>query len=71
MYVYLVRIHFINGEVLEIAECREDDKECQILERYRSALPDGLLHIGNQLWGERFIPVSNILYIGIEAEDEE
>ena len=71
MYVYLVRIHFINGEVLEIAECREDDKECQILEGYRSALPDGLLHIGNQLCGERFIPVSNILYIGIEAENEE
>ena len=61
----------INGEVLPIAECREDDGECQIVERYRNAPPDGMLCIGNKECGELFIPVSNILYIGVESEDED
>lgn len=71
MYVNFVRIHFINGEVLPIAECTEDEDECKILERYRKALPDGLLYIGNKECGELIIPVSNILYITIEPDDEE
>lgn len=71
MNVYFVRIHFINGEVLPIAECREDDGECQIVERYRNAPPDRMLCIGNKECGELFIPVSNILYIGVESEDED
>ena len=71
MFVKVVRIHFVNGEVLPIAECVEDESESNILEKYRKALPDGLLYLGNLDSGELFIPVSNILYITIEPDDED
>ena len=38
---------------------------------YDKALPDGLLYLGNLDCGELFIPVSNILYITIEPDDED
>ena len=71
MFVKIVRIHFVNGEVLSIGECVEDECESNILEKYRKALPDGLLYLGNMDCGELFIPVSNTLYITIEPDDEE
>ena len=71
MFVKIVRIHFVNGEVLPIGECVEDECESNILEKYRKALPDGFLYLGNMDCGELFIPVSNILYITIEPDDEE
>ncbi len=71
MFVKVIRIHFVNGEVLPIAECTEDEGESKILERYRKALPDGLLYIGNAECGEMYIPTSNILYISVDPDDEE
>ena len=71
MFVKVIRIHFVNGEVLPIAECMEDEGDSKILERYRKALPDGLLYIGNEECGEMYIPTSNILYISVDPDDEE
>ena len=70
MFVKIVRIHFVNGEVLPIGECVEEDEECKLVERYRKALPDGVLHVEELDNSELIIPVANILYISVELDDE-
>ena len=71
MFVKIVRIHFVNGEVLPIGVCSEEEEECKLVERYRRALPDGVLYIGDLVDAELIIPVSNILYISVEQDEDE
>lgn len=64
MHVNNYRIHFVNGQVIHAAEATEEpDFEMDMIERFREALPDGMLEIGTEEELQAFIPVKNILYI--------
>ena len=63
------RIHFINGEVLNVCEAREDEEIADLIDRFYEALPEGVLQIGQEDMPQYFIPVDNILYISRIPEE--
>ena len=64
MHVKNYRIHFVNGQTIHAAECiEESDFEMNLIDRFREALPDGMLEIGTEDELQAFIPARNILYI--------
>ena len=63
------RIHFINGEVLNVCEAREDEEIADLIDRFYEALPEGVLQIGPEDMPQYFIPVDNILYISRIPEE--
>ena len=63
------RIHFINGEVLNVGEAREDEEIADLIDRFYEALPEGVLQIGPEDMPQYFIPVDNILYISRIPEE--
>ena len=69
MIVTYYRIHFINGEVLNVCEAREDEEIADLIDRFYEALPEGVLQIGPEDMPQYFIPVDNILYISRIPED--
>lgn len=72
MYVTYYRIHFINGQVMNVAECSDDENGgLSLISRFQDALPDGLLVLGTDEMPQEFIPANNILYITLEPDDEE
>lgn len=71
MYVTYYRIHFINGQVMNVAECSEEEATLNLISRFQNALPDGLLMLGSDDMPQEFIPANNILYISVDPEGEE
>ena len=69
MIVTYYRIHFINGEVLNVCEAREDEEIADLIHRFYEALPEGVLQIGPEDMPQYFIPVDNILYISRIPEE--
>ena len=69
MIVTYYRIHFINGEVLNVGEAREDEEIADLIDRFYEALPEGVLQIGPEDMPQYFIPVDNILYISRIPEE--
>lgn len=69
MIVTYYRIHFMNGEVLNVCECREDEDCADLIDRFYEALPEGVLQIGQEDMPQYFIPVDNILYISRIPEE--
>ena len=69
MIVTYYRIHFINGEVLNVCEAREDEEIADLIDRFYEALPEGVLQIGPEDMPQYFIPVNNILYISRIPEE--
>lgn len=69
MIVTYYRIHFINGEVLNVCEAREDEEIADLIDRFYEALPEGVLQIGPEDMPQYFIPVDNILYISRIPEE--
>ena len=48
MIVTYYRIHFMNGEVLNVCEGREDEDCSDLIDRFYEALPEGVLQIGQE-----------------------
>lgn len=71
MYVTYYRIHFINGQVMNVAECSEEEATLSLISRFQNALPDGLLMLDSDDMPQEFIPANNILYISVDPEGEE
>ena len=72
MFVTYYRIHFINGQAMNVAECTEDENAgFSLISRFQDALPDGLLILGTEDMPQQIIPANNILYITVEPDDEE
>ena len=69
MIVTYYRIHFMNGEVLNVCECREDEECADLIDRFYEALAEGVLQIGPEDMPQYFIPVNNILYISRIPEE--
>ena len=63
MIVTYYRIHFINGEVLNVCEGRDNEECPDLIDRFLMSLPEGILEIGQDDMPQNFIPVDNILYI--------
>ena len=64
MHIEHFRIHLINGQVIHVAEGRTDEEEeCDLIERFRDALPEDLLEVGADTLPTAYIPANNILYI--------
>ena len=71
MFVNQYRIHFVNGQVISVAECVEKDNEMSsdLIDRFMEALPGGVLMVGTEDTPQAFIPVNNILYISQIPDD--
>lgn len=71
MFVNHFRIHFINGQMVNVAECAtdEDDMSSDLIERFMEALPDGVLMVGTEDEPQAYIPANKILYISQIPED--
>ena len=70
MYTAEYRIHFVNGSVIYVAECNESENpDGNLIDRFRDALPHGLLEVGCEDDPTPFIPADKILYITRIAED--
>lgn len=71
MFVNHFRIHFVNGQVISVAECAEKDDEVSsdLIDRFMEALPSGVLMVGTEDTPQAFIPVNNILYISQIPDD--
>lgn len=61
------RIHLVNGEVIHMAECTEDDTQ-PFLKRFQEAKPDAILKCGMTDGPQAHIPVQKILYISTFRE---
>jgi len=62
-------IHFINGEVLHVSECKKDDDEMDLADEYIASIPSGILQVGKEGMPQLYIPVENILYISLIPEE--
>lgn len=71
MLVNHYRIHFINGQAINVAECVEDEDNItsDMIERFMEALPEGVLMVGTEDTPQAYIPVSSILYISQIPDD--
>ena len=71
MFVTCYRIHFINGQFLDVAECSEEEPTLQLISRFENALPDGMFMLGAEDMPQKFIPANNVLYISVDPDGEE
>ena len=64
MHIDHFRIHLINGQVIHVSEGRNtEEAENDLIDRFRDALPEGLLEVGADTLPTAYIPANNILYI--------
>ena len=70
MYVTKYRIHLMTGQVIHVAEGRTSkEAEKDLVDRFKEALPEGVLEIAHGSFPNAFIPVTNILYISRVSEE--
>lgn len=71
MFVTYYRIHFINGQFLDVAECSEEEPTLRLISKFQDALPDGVFMLGTDDMPQKFIPANNVLYISVDPDEEE
>lgn len=69
MYIARYRIHLINGQTIHVSEGRKDREAKDLIERYKDALPEGLLEVAPGNFPTAYIPASSILYISKVSEE--